>query len=59
MTKIKYESLFEYKCHDCGINSNVLSVKVNDELDYDLCQSCLDERENEADKENEYEDEEE
>lgn len=57
--KISYEQLFEYKCHDCGTNCNVYSVKVNNELDYDLCSDCLEERKNEADKENENNDEEE
>lgn len=52
--KISYEQLFEYKCHDCGTNSNIYSVKVNNELDYDLCGECLSERENEAEKENDY-----
>lgn len=55
--KISYEQLFEYKCHDCGTNCNVYSVKVNNELNYDLCGECLDERESEAEKENDYDEE--
>lgn len=55
--KISYEQLFEYKCHDCGTNFNVYSVKVNNELNYDLCGECLSERESEAEKENDYDEE--
>lgn len=57
MTRVTYIANFEYKCHDCGTNCNVYSVKVNNELSYDLCGECLSERESEAEKENDYDEE--
>lgn len=56
MTRVTYIKNFEYKCHDCGTNHNIYSVDVN-ELKYDLCEECLDERESEAEKENDYDEE--